>query len=281
MNRLLTLIVAIMSATACNKLDYNSNSLAGKNKNAEIFDSKEFPGVSTSLLPSSALLPDLQTVVPQHLQVVRSHQRDWLRFSNGIANTGLGALQFKPEFPLGDNTAGTQNAIQQLLDAAGNIVHEENVSQFEYHPEHHHWHIEAVALFEIRQLGPTGPVVGGNSLKTTFCLIDWVKLNDNSNSKERKYFDCFGEVQGISPGWVDQYNQAIEGQELDITEVAEGTYYLVSTSNPEHTFIETDPNNNTSWVSVDLRRDKQGHAKISITGHSDCVGGLCGYSPNR
>ena len=130
--------------------------------------------------PGSALLPDLQTVVPQHLQVVRAHQRDLLRFSNGIANTGAGALQFKPEFPLSGNPGGTQNAIQQLLDASGAIVFEETVSQFEYHPEHHHWHIEAVALFEIRKLSPTGPVVGGNSIKTTFCRIDWVKLEGNS-----------------------------------------------------------------------------------------------------
>jgi hypothetical protein len=160
-------------------------------------------------------------------------------------------------------------------------VFEETVSQFEYHPEHHHWHIEAVALFEIRTGSPTGPLVGGNSLKTTFCLIDWVKLDDNSNSRERVYFDCFGDLQGISPGWVDQYNQAVEGQELDITGVPEGSYYLVSTANPEHTFIESNAANNTAWTSYHLKRDRQGHPKITVTGHSACTGGLCGYAPNR
>ncbi len=281
MNPILIITALSMCLVGCTKLDQRPQVVELENAASKESANQRAGAVSSLVIPAAALIPDLQTVIPQHLQVVNEHQHDLLRFSNGIANTGVGALQFKPEFPLGDNTVGTQNAVQQLLDASGIIVFEETVSEFEYHPEHHHWHIEAVALFEVRKDSPTGSVVGGNSIKTTFCLIDWIKLNDNSNSKERMYFDCFGELQGISPGWVDQYNQAVEGQELDITGVAEGTYYLVSTANPEHTFIETNNNNNTAWVSFDLKRDKQGHPKIFVTGHSSCTGGLCGYSPNR
>ena len=36
------------------------------------------------------LYPDLQTVVPLQLQIVNQDQREILRFSNGIANTGNG-----------------------------------------------------------------------------------------------------------------------------------------------------------------------------------------------
>lgn len=280
MSRLCICITMSLCVAACTKTEQTPQVLAREQTPGKATTARPSNLAAISTIPASALIPDLQTVVPQHLQVVRAHQRDLLRFSNGVANTGAGSLQFKPEFPIGD-IPGSQNAIQQLLDVNGAIVYEATVSQFEYHPEHHHWHIEAVALFEIRKGSPTGAIVGGNSLKTTFCLIDWVKLDDNSNSRERVYFDCFGDLQGISPGWVDQYNQAIEGQELDLTGVAEGSYYLVSTANPEHTFIETNPDNNTAWTSFDLRRDKQGHPKITVTGHSNCVGGLCGYSPNR
>ena len=49
---------------------------------------------------------------------------------------------------------------------------------FAFHPAHNHWHIGDVALFEVRKGSPTGPIVGGNSIKTTFCLIDWYKLDD-------------------------------------------------------------------------------------------------------
>src|SRR5687767_5724325 len=51
-------------------------------------------------------LPDIQTVVPQHLNLVNEHQREVLRFSNLIANTGDGPWRMRPEFPLaGSNPA--------------------------------------------------------------------------------------------------------------------------------------------------------------------------------
>ena len=52
--------------------------------------------------PAEGLRPDLRTVVPLHLQIVNSHQREILRFSNGIANTGAGNLQMRPLFPVTD-----------------------------------------------------------------------------------------------------------------------------------------------------------------------------------
>ena len=230
---------------------------------------------------SSALFPDMQTVVPQHLNLVNEHQREIVRFSNGIANTGLGDWRMRPAFPL-NNSSGTQDAIQELLDANGNLIEEKVVSQFEFHEAHNHWHIGNIALFEVRSGSPTGPVFGGNSIKTTFCLIDWYKLEDNSPTKERKYFECNGAYQGISPGWVDQYHQATDGQQLDITGAPEGLYYLVSTANPDGIFLESNYKNNSAWVAFRLSRDSKGNPKIKVTGHSPCSNGLCGDgAPNR
>lgn len=236
---------------------------------------------------SQGLLPDLRTVVPQHLQIVNEHQREVLRFSNGVANVGDGPWQMRPEFPL--STGGTQDAIQEILDAQGNIVERRLVSQFEFHETHNHWHINGIAQFEVRIGGPNGPILFNDrgqstSLKTTFCLIDWYKLNDNSPTTERVYFECSGELQGISVGWVDQYHQATDGQQLDITGAATGRYYLVSTANHESIFYEKDLSNNTAWVGFDLSRDSKGNPKINIVEHSPCedVAGLCGENaPNR
>lgn len=275
MSRFISFVIFCICFLGCKKNIREPESAKINAYNESPFSAKSKAGS----VPASALYPDLQTVVPQQLQVVNAQQRDWLRFSNGIANTGQGTLQIRPEYPVGNST-DPQKAIQQLFDAQGAVVYEQEVSQFEFHPEHNHWHIDAVALFEVRKSSPTGPVVGGNSIKTTFCLIDWVKLDGNSNSRERVYFDCFG-IQGISPGWVDQYNQAVEGQELDITGVPAGKYYLVSTANPDKNMLEATYTNNTAWVSFDLTRNHKGQAKIVITGNSPCTGGLCGYSANR
>ena len=231
---------------------------------------------------SEGLFPDLRTVVPQHLQMVNDHQREILRFSNGIANTGDGPWRMRPVFPVG-GTFATQDAVQEILDRDGNVVLEKVVSQFEFHPEHNHWHISSVALFEVRSGGLSGPVYGGNSRKTTFCLIDWYKLDGNSNTTDRAYFECNATYQGISPGWVDQYHQSTEGQQLDVTGTPPGIYYLISTANPDGIFLEKDLSNNTAWVSFELRRDSNGNPKIEILDHSACDSpGLCGeLSPNR
>ncbi len=229
---------------------------------------------------TTGLLPDLRTVVPQHLQIVMRHGRETLRFSNGIANTGAGPLHLRPERPV-DGTNGTQNAIQDVFDGAGNVVHSQTVSQFEFHPTHNHWHIDAVALYEVRAGAHNGPVLGGTAIKTTFCLIDWIRLEGVSSTPGRAYDECNGAAQGISAGWVDQYHHATPGQALDITDLVPGTYYLVSTANPDHTFLETDLTNNVAWVGFALTRPNAGKARITITDRSPCTGGLCGSPENR
>jgi hypothetical protein len=213
---------------------------------------------------------------------VNKQKREILRFSNGVANTGAGPWQMRPEFPATDPSQ-PQRALQQIVGSDGSILDEQVVSEFEFHPEHNHWHIDGIALFEIRAGSPSGPVVGGNSIKTTFCLIDWYKLEGPSKTPERVFFDCAGSLQGVSPGWVDQYHQATEGQQLDVTGVAPGLYYLVSTASPDGNFIEEDASNNTAWAAFVLSRDSKGNAKIDVVGHSSCDSpGLCGESaPNR
>jgi hypothetical protein len=246
----------------------------------------------------SAFYPDMRTVVPTHLQLVNEHQREILRFSNGIANTGPGPWALAPDPPISD-AVDEVTAIQEIRDANAyyqcgtqpknvtacyNVLASFPTGTFEFHPAHNHWHIGDVALFEVRKGSPTGPIVGGNSIKTTFCLIDWYKLDDNSPTAERVFFDCYTSYQGIASGWVDQYHQSTEGQQLDLTGVPDADdYYLVSTANYARVFTESDYTNNTAWVKFRLYTASNGNRKIQVTDHSPCDSpGLCGErSTNR
>jgi hypothetical protein len=252
-------------------------------------------GTTTDL---SAHYPDMRTVVPTHLQLVNEHQLETLRFSNGIANTGAGPWALRPEPALSDALT-TVTAVQEIRDSNAyykcgeqpkqvtdcyTILDDFSTGAFEYHPAHNHWHIGDVALFEVRKGSPTGPVVGGNSIKTTFCLIDWYQLDANSPSAERTFFDCYRSHQGIKSGWVDQYHQSTSGQQLDLTGVPiADDYFLVSTSNYARVFTESDYTNNTAWVKFRLFQDSKGNRKVEVTGHSPCDSpGLCGErSTNR
>jgi hypothetical protein len=227
--------------------------------------------------PGGGLLPDLRTVVPRQMNIQNTQQGEWLRFSNGVANNGVGPLRLRP----GPVVDGHQAAIQEILDANGNIVQEATVSNFEFHESHNHWHIDNVARYEVRSGALNGPLVG-SSIKVTYCLIDWYRL-DGGQKKGMVYWDCATSYQGISPGWVDQYHHSLPDQEVEMTGSVPGLYYLVSTANPNATFIESDTTNNTAWVSFNFTRDSQGNPKITETGHSACeTPGLCGdYAPNR
>ncbi len=229
------------------------------------------------------LYPDLQTVVPKHLSIQNTNQREILRFTNGIANRGDGPWRLRPEFQ-----PNVTIARQEILDASGNVVKDPIVGTYVFHPEHNHWHIENVARFEVREAqddgtrGEWGGAVVNDlgqvqSIKTTFCLIDWYKLDDNAPTWERTYWDCERDLQGISVGWVDQYHQSLEGQQIDLTGAPAGTYYLLSTVNPDGNFLEKNLTNNTAWVSFRLTRDSMGNPKIAEIAHSACdTPGMCG-----
>jgi hypothetical protein len=225
---------------------------------------------------AAGLLPDLRAAVPHHFTVQNTQQHEFLRFSNLVANTGQGDLRLRPEH---NAATGITTGFQEVFDSSGNLVVDQPVSTFVFHPEHNHWHIGDTALFEVRKGSPTGTIVGGNSIKTTFCLIDAYKLVGNQPTRDRLFWDCYSSYQGIAPGWVDQYHHSTPGQQLDLTDVPNGDdYYLVSTSNFAGVFTESNPNNNMAWTKFRLYTDSNGNRKVEIKGHSPCVmgSGMCG-----
>jgi len=78
-----------------------------------------------------AWLPDIRATAPTHLQIQNQQQREMLRFSNAIANTGAATWQVRRGTPITDpaqiayalslNLDPSQLAItaQELLDARG------------------------------------------------------------------------------------------------------------------------------------------------------------------
>ena len=235
----------------------------------------------------AGLYPDLRAAVPHHFTVQNNQQGEYLRFSNMVANTGAGDLRLRPEHNI---TTNITTGWQEILDANRNVVSQQPVSEFVFHPAHNHWHLTDVALFEFRTAldngtgGRFGAVYANQSIKTTFCLIDVIKLEGNTNTGDRNYWDCFPDAhQGISAGWGDQYHHATEGQELEITGAKPGIYYIVTTSNAAGAFLETDTTNNMAWTSIRLTRDSKGNAKVAKVSNSPCDSApLCGEGlPNR
>jgi hypothetical protein len=230
---------------------------------------------------SVALYPDLQVVVPQHLAIQRAEGQEFLYFTNGIANRGDGPLRLRAD-PYPEDVAATPPAIQEVLDADGRVVERQVVGDFVYSTEHEHWHLGDVARFEIRvaldggKNGLWGALVAERS-KETMCLLDFYKLDDPLPAAKGEYAECAPQVQGISPGWVDQYYKVIPGQQIAIGGLAAGSYYLISTANPEGRLLERTADNNAAWVSFELVRENGTAPRLVLVGHSPCdTDGMCG-----
>lgn len=150
----------------------------------------------------------------------------------------------------------------------------------EFHPEHKHVHIGETASFAVERFDAAterwDPVTGLEVVKSTFCLIDVnriqrVSADDPDHYESVKspananlYNDCFADVQGIQNGWIDRYNQALPGQEVEISGLAPGIYRLITMVNPAGWFLESDYSNNVGWTSFELSRESSGNAKLRM-----------------
>lgn len=231
-------------------------------------------------VPDDALLPDVTPGVPKHLNIHNQQQNEYLRFTNVWANIGLGTLEYEPLFPDPDANEGeTQDAFQNLYDDEGNFgltdqnVWHQTVSQFIFHETHNHWHIDDIGEFSVRvdNNGVPGDIaVGENgetaSIKVGFCITNVFKYNgDESPTSQRIYWDCEVGLQGIQPGWADQYHQSVEGNEIDITGLPNDTYFLVHKWNPANAFVDGNDANDEAWVKFTLSQENNGNGNRKIT----------------
>jgi hypothetical protein len=215
--------------------------------------------------PGTPHYPDLIPLTPSNLRIVsgKATGQKLLRFSNTVTNQGEGPFELRPENNPGN---GTTTAYQRIYThnscvpqpCAWSLQSEFPVGTFEFHPAHNHWHFGGFALYQLRNVAPGGGIgrrVLASSDKISFCMVDTLPVNDGlPHYSGATYLSCQqGSTQGISVGWGDVYGSTLPGQSLDITRVPTGTYWLVSTADPDNLIAETNNANNVSAVLVNIR----------------------------
>ncbi|NUO49518.1 MAG: hypothetical protein HOV80_11745, partial [Polyangiaceae bacterium] len=205
----------------------------------------------------NALLPDIvvreSDLHTNYLDVTSVPGRRLLRLSNGTANIGLGKLYLYGVTPA--NADGTQTVMQRVFNAAGEFE-DRTAGSFTYHPGHSHVHFDGWASYRIRQILP-GDGVGdilAQGEKTSFCILD---LGIYSSAlpnfdPDGEFHSCGSTIQGLAVGWVDVYGAGLSGQSIDVTDVAEGTYWLESVVDPTDKVLESDETNNATRIKVTI-----------------------------
>jgi len=225
--------------------------------------------------PTATHYPDLRTrqLTLGNLQVNVKTSRNpkrpprtiELRFPNTVANWGTGPLEVRPEH---DTNARTTTAYQRLFthDSAGNpsLADEQPVGNFVFHKQHHHWHFEGFALYELYYDadGGLGNLVMDGA-KTTVCIRD--NSTPESGTSGLVHFGWGGyhncsktSVQGLTVGYGDTYTAGTQGQSFDITAVSfPACLWLVSTANPDNLLHESLNDNNTTAIRFQVTADYQ------------------------
>ena len=179
--------------------------------------------------------------------------RTLLRLSNGTANSGVGPLYLYGVTP--GNEDGTQDVRQRVYREDGSFF-ERVAGRFVYHPEHNHIHFEEWAQYRLRAVvgeDGIGEVIAEGA-KTSFCILD-LGVYDRSLPHYRPggfFRSCSSTTQGLSVGWIDVYSKSLPGQNIDITDVPDGHYWLESEVDPNNNVLESNEDNNIARVRVTI-----------------------------
>jgi hypothetical protein len=191
--------------------------------------------------PPNELLPDLDQRAPSGLVVTASRGRYKLGFVSAVDNIGRGPVWLVASRP---STAVPVMRVAQrvLLDGGGYRAYRgAGILRYTYSPEHSHWHYQRFERYELRRSGDFAVVARDH--KTGFCLADHYGYAASrvgiKNPKPRFLGSCekgntralFVE-QGSSVGFTDRYPANYHGQNVEITGLPAGTYWLVHVANP-------------------------------------------------
>lgn len=187
--------------------------------------------------------------------------RRHLKLSNATPNLGPGKLYLYGVLPA--NGDGTQDVRQRVYRSDGSFF-DRTAGKFIFHPGHDHIHVENWSQFRIRELLPdsgVGPIIAAGE-KTSFCILDLAVYNSTlpNFDPDGQFHSCSSTIQGLSVGWVDIYSKDLPGQNIDVTDVPDGVYWLESVVDPDNTILEENENNNATRILVTIGDGSSGVA---------------------
>jgi Concanavalin A-like lectin/glucanases superfamily/Fibronectin type III domain len=211
---------------------------------------------------ATSLYPDLKTLPPRDLRFDRTDVdpdgggviHNVLRFTNVVWDVGPGPLELRTQI---DPTTNSGPAMQRVYDDAGNST-DYPAGNFYYHAAHKHYHYDDWGRYELWTKaaydtwianGRTGgsPMLGS---KTSSCMVDeeFVRqLPHQPYPPVYRFTGCQPDsqnrmIQGISPGWGDNYDYFRFEQWIDLGangSLADGQYVLRSVTDPDNKLYES------------------------------------------
>ena len=242
------------------------------------------------------LLPDM-TASAKEILLNHTEEPGFLYISNATPNIGYGPLDIYgvdscfcgtthvPCNTTCPNGVLIQHVVKQRVyqKVAGKDTlsfYDRVAGKMIFHPTHGHLHVDNWAKYTLRTPtsnpdARTWPIVASGT-KQSFCLInlgncasnpgECVDNNGNNvlttpNNAVGWHTGC-GLNQGIYPGSYDVYSVNLNDP-MPLQNVCNGDYYIVSITDPDNDFVESDEENN--WIAVPITLTQQSVAPTITT----------------
>jgi hypothetical protein len=205
-----------------------------------------------------------------------------LRFDQVLQNKGSGAVDLRYDRQVG--VLQDEDVAQRIYRSDG-AFYDRPAGQVEFHAVHGHYHFKGFAQSELWLTDGAGNLVGTAPAavgdKVSFCIADTDLAAFGQKGDAPLSYpapDCLDPKEtvgtteyfymGMSRGWADRYNWYLPDQMIDTSGLADGTYVLFTTVDPENKLLESDDTNNCGSVLVTLTglSADQPHAQLHGTG---------------
>jgi hypothetical protein len=198
------------------------------------------------------------------LSVVREGNVTKLRFTTTSWNNGSGRLELRAGEVSSD---GQRRKVYQRVYLSDSGYYDKYAGEFEFHPEHDHFHFGNYALYTLKPVSAPGASQRQSS-KTTFCVMDTTKVNTSLPGAPLSavYATCGSEIQGMSIGWGDTYGASLPGQEFNVTDLPEGDYDIIIDIDPKSQLVESTRVDNSSCLRVHLNASAR-----TVTSKGSCT----------
>ena len=226
------------------------------------------PAGQASVNASAAeLLPDIDPTAPTGLRVAPNESGGFqLSFDATFDNVGAGPLHIDGHRP---NTSNRMVADQVITRSDGSTQLNRDVGELRFveSEDHRHWHFFRFMRYEL--IRPADGAVVAPDQKTGFCIGDRYNRDPSVRLPGEPLMPGVFDVppnddwcgrddpgrlsltMGLSVGYGDNYLAFLDGQSIDVTNVPEGSYYLVHRVNAD--VRESDYSNNMASVLLELR----------------------------
>jgi hypothetical protein len=220
------------------------------------------------------LLPDLDQRVPMEFEVRVARGRTFLGFASAAENVGAGPLEIRGSRP--SRRGPLMRADQLVLRAGGgsDVTRGIGSLRFVRLQSHRHWHLLDFMTYELRT--ERGYRLVAPDRKSGFCLGDRYRSERfdalPARSPRPVHTSACGLDQpglreiaeGISVGYGDDYPPLIEGQDVEVTGLRSGRYWLVHRADPEGRVQELRRDNNAAAVLLQLAQRRGGRLGVRV-----------------